>query len=164
MKLLACLAVTVLAMSVSANATIHNVNVLLDGLQEVPPVATPATGTATVVFNDVTGEMSVTGTFQDMIGTSTNAHVHGYAGPGVAVGVVFGLTFDAGVTSGNFSGNGVIPGGNINDVLNGLTYINVHSSFKAGGEIRGQIIIPEPASIGLLGLAGLPLLSRRRRA
>jgi hypothetical protein len=149
-----------------AGATVHNVQVLLDGLQETPPVATPGTGFADVSFDDVTGQMVVSnGTFQNMIGTSSDAHVHGYAAAGAGpVGVVFGLTFQAGVSTGTFSGSGIIPGGNIDEVMNGLTYINIHSTFRPGGELRGQVIIPEPASGALALVAtGTLLLPRRRR-
>jgi hypothetical protein len=151
--------------SARANAAQYVANVFLDGLQEVPPVATTGTGTATVTFDDVTGMMNVNGSFSNMIGTSNNAHVHGYAAAGAPAGVVFGLTFDAGVTSGNFSGSGTIPAGNIADVLNDLTYINIHSSFRPGGEVRGQIdlmLIPEPASVVLAVIAVLGVCSFRR--
>ncbi|MCC6682505.1 MAG: CHRD domain-containing protein [Phycisphaeraceae bacterium] len=156
-----CCVVFVLSalLATQAQAVVHNVNVFLDGLQEVPPVATPATGTATVLFDDVTGDMTVTGSFSDLIGTANNAHVHGYSGPGVNSAALIPLTFTA-ATSGTFSGNGVVD---IANTLAGLTYINVHSTFRPGGEIRGQIIIPEPASAGLLGAcAGAALLRRRR--
>lgn len=147
----------------SVSATVHNVGVNLDGSQEVGPVATTGTGFASVSFDDVSGAMSVIGTFSNLIGTSNNAHVHGYSGFGVNSGAIISLTFDFGVTSGNFSGNGIIPAGNIDDVMDGLTYINIHSSFRPGGEIRGQIIVPEPATASLVCLGGLLLAARRRR-
>lgn len=147
----------------TSQATMLTADIFLDGLQEDPPVATPGTGTGTATFDTVSGALSVSGTFSDLIGTTTIAHVHGYSAVNVASGVVFGITVDLGVTSGSFSGNGVIPAGNIADVLNGLSYVNIHSTFKSGGEIRGQIMnfVPEPTSI-LLGVAGLGLLLLRR--
>lgn len=150
----------------TANAALWQFDVNIDGLQEVPPVATPGFGTAQAIFNDVSGEMTITGTFSSLIGTSNNAHLHGYANPGINAGVVFGLTFDVGVTSGNISGNGIIPAGRIADTLNGLTYINIHSTFRPGGEIRGQLIdpvlVPEPATVTLFGLGAFAVLRRRR--
>jgi hypothetical protein len=96
-----------------------------------------------------------------MFGTSSDAHIHGYAAAGAGpVGVVFGLAFQAGVSTGTFSGSGIIPGGNIDEVMNGLTYINIHSTFRPGAKLRGKIVIPKPASGALaLSAAGSPLSS-----
>lgn len=56
----------------------------------------------------------------------------------------------------------------INGLLNGLTYLNVHTTAFPGGEIRGFLIaIPEPETNALL-LAGLAMIGfvtgKRRRA
>ncbi len=158
--------VMLMANCLTTQAAIKTANVFLDGLQEVPPVATPATGSAAVTFDTVTGAMSVSGTFSDLIGTSIAAHVHGYQPAGVLAGVVFGINYDMGVNSGTFSGNGIIPAIRIMDVLNGLTYINIHSTFKPGGEIRGQIVnfVPEPATLAFaVSGIGLALMRRNRR-
>lgn len=136
----------------------------LDGAQEAPPNASPGVGVADVSFDDVSGQMVVSnGAFSGLIGTSSDAHVHGFSDPNVASGVLFPLTFTPGVTAGEFSGSGTIA--NIAGMMNNLTYINIHSSVFGGGEIRGQIIIPEPAS-SLLTLAATAMLAmtRRRRA
>jgi hypothetical protein len=165
-KLFVVLAVVGLLFATApVKATLWTSNIYLDGLQEVGPVATTGTGSATVTFDDLSGAMNVTGLFQNLIGTANNAHVHGYAGPGVNAGVVFGLTWTAN-TSGTITGAGVIPAPRIPDVLNGLTYINVHSTFRPGGEIRGQITdfrVPEPSTIALAVGAIVGVVAFRHR-
>jgi hypothetical protein len=161
-----------LALAAPASATTYQVQVLLTGANERPtPVGTEGFGTATVTFDDQTGAMSVTGDFFALSSNANNAHVHGYApqgNPGDAGTTgppVFGLTFTAAMF-GAFSGSGTVPSDRIDDVLAGLTYINVHSVNFPAGEIRGQIVVPEPTSalLGGLGLAGLARFGRRRAA
>jgi hypothetical protein len=148
-----------------ADAALYKFNVVMDGFQETPPVATTGSGTAMVFYNDVTGMMDVNGTFDGLIGNTTAAHVHGFAPPGMPAGVIFPLTVSPG-TSGTVMGSGTI--GDSASVLAGLTYINIHSNFRPGGEIRGQIagpmLIPEPASVSLLGIGVAGLFSFRRRS
>ncbi|GMU20205.1 MAG: hypothetical protein AMXMBFR13_03040 [Phycisphaerae bacterium] len=147
----------------AANAAQRTFTASLDGAQVFGGVATPGTGSATLMFDDVTGDYTLTGTFQDLIGTTTNAHVHGpdpIGGDGA--GVMFGITFDAGVTSGNISGAGTMSPTHLQIVLDREAYINIHTSHRPGGEIRGQLL-PEPSSLGLLAVGSVALLRRRRR-
>jgi hypothetical protein len=55
----------------------------------------------------------------------------------------------------------------INAAYQGRAYLNIHSSFAPGGEIRGFLTsVPEPATWGLMlagfGVAGAGLRLRRR--
>ena len=59
---------------------------------------------------------------------------------------------------------GLFPEEYSRDLLGGNTYVDIHTANNPDGQIRGQLV-PEPATIGLLGLgfaAGLLRLARRR--
>jgi hypothetical protein len=144
----------------------------LDGAQETPPVVTTGIGSATGTLTGGPGSWVFTysGTFQNLIGTTNNAHIH-QAPPGVPGGVVHPLdVWSIGVSSGTFSGDWRFDDGTnpLTDALAGSLvaggmYFNLHSTFRPGGEIRGQIlIVPEPAGAGLVILAAGALLARRR--
>lgn len=150
-----------IAVSSVAQADVVVYQFVLDGLQEVPSVATPGIGNANVVLNTLTGAVSITGSYEGLIGGINNAHLHGLAPVGVNAGVIFGLNFTPGTTSGIFTGNGILNPTQIQGMLDGLTYINIHSTFRPGGEIRGQVV-PTPAGIALLGLGGLVAARRQR--
>jgi hypothetical protein len=70
-----------------------------------------------------------------------------------------------GIWNGN-EGNNTTLAAQLNSLLNGGLYFNVHTSDHAGGEIRGQVLlVPEPSSLLLCcGLAGITwAISRRKR-
>jgi hypothetical protein len=187
-RLILCLAALLVASN--TEAAIITFTAQLDGPSENPPVVSPGTGTALVTYDDVTHMLTVDIDFQDLVGPTTVAHIHCCVAPPGTVGVAtFPGTFPgfpAGVTSGSYLGSwnlgdaGSYTAGFLNNFGGGTAagaeaallagfdagqaYVNIHTSFAPGGEIRGFLQqAPEPATLSLLGLGAAALLVRRRR-
>ena len=140
-----------------AQATVLTYDVTISGAESVPPNATPATGSAVVIVDDVLNTVSVDLTFSGLIGgPATAAHIHCCVPPTANGPVVIPFTSFPNTTSGTYSNifSGVSTA-DIQGIENGLAYINIHNAEFPAGEIRGDILaaVPEPTTLGLLGLA-----------
>lgn len=129
--------------STSADGNTITYNVALSGAQEVPPVSTAATGSATFVVDLATGAVSGSVTFANLSSNSTGAHIHQGAA-GTNGGVIVPLAGGENRTTGVYT----VPAGSTYTAAqiaalktNGL-YVNVHTTVHPGGEIRGQINTP----------------------
>ncbi len=106
----------------------------LNGMQEVPPTNSTASGEATLLLSPDETSASITLNFRGLSSQQTAAHIHGPAAPGSNGPVVFPLP--SGQVS-DFQIN--LTAGQVQDLKAGMLYVNVHSSTFNNGEIRGQI-------------------------
>lgn len=124
----------------TTSGTISTFEIALTGSKEVPPNPTTATGVLIGTYDDATNTLSFDLVFNGLIGTTTAAHFHGPATPGVNAGVQVPLAgLPVGVSSGTYSNTFVLTPAQESDLLNGLWYVNVHTTLYPGGEIRGQV-------------------------
>jgi hypothetical protein len=153
--------VAILGVAASSHAILYTFNNPINGAQEVPSVVTSGSGTVSGTFDSVTRLFTLNVTVNNLIGNVTDAHVHkGVAG--VSGGVVFGLGGTRGSKSYTLAHQSTITAAQAADLLANAWYVNVHTSFRTGGEVRGQILpVPEPMTMVVLG-AGLIAASRRR--
>jgi hypothetical protein len=146
----------------------------LDGAQEVPPTSSTGTGSATLMLDLSLDTLTVNMSFSNLLAPETNATIDGPAPPGVEAPISL-YTLDV-QTPGGLSGsvdNQVITltdlgnytvAQQISDLESGLWYINVQSVLFFEGEIRGQIVTPEPSSLALASIGIVTLLVWRYRA
>ncbi|MDZ7801080.1 MAG: CHRD domain-containing protein [Trueperaceae bacterium] len=100
--------------------------------------ATPS-GSATATLNEAEDTLTISGDFSGLTGPATGAHIHGPAEEGETEGVVFPLNVDA-AASGELSGTwDDITEDEVQQLRDGLFYVNVHTDLNAAGEIRGQL-------------------------
>ena len=187
-----CLA-SILLTGSSMYASVVTYVVNLDGPSESPANASPGIGFATITIDSILNTLRVQVTFSGLLGTTTASHIHSptpspFTGvAGVATTTPSFAGFPLNVTSGTFdntldltlassynpafvTANGGTTASAETALLAGIAtgeaYLNIHTSVVPGGEIRGFLVaVPEPATLGFVGLALAVLLvfGRRRR-
>lgn len=189
MRRLATLVATISLLVAPTASAVTIFNAVIDGIQEVPPNGSAASGTASLTLNDTQDRLtiSIQLTGIDLDGNQTGdpgddltiAHIHraafGANGP-----VVFGFVGPNSDLNGDLvidalagtivsawdanEGAGTTLAAELANLFAGGLYINIHTSDFPGGEIRGQIV-PEPATALLVasGLVGMALRTRSQR-
>jgi hypothetical protein len=162
----------------------------LSGAQEVPPVNTDASGSATVTISSDGSSLSYRVSYQGLSGAASAAHIHfgarGQNGP-----VILPLEHGASPFSGTLTATNLerVPDGPqsfaaaVREIRQGDMYVNIHTAANPGGEIRGQLSCrqmpatstaadpsdsdgqaPLPAALLIAGMLGLALAGRRVRS
>ena len=111
----------------------------LNGLNEVPANASPATGYGFCVLDNAGANLSYSVTYSGLVAPRTASHFHGPATTAQNAAVVFAIA-GAGPTADVITGSWAIDATNLTRLQSGLLYFNVHSTTFGGGEIRGQIL------------------------
>jgi CHRD domain len=184
-----CFAALVMLANPGANAQIVYI-ANLSGPNESPPNASAGTGFAQVTIDLALHTLTVHADFSNLSGTTTIAHVHAptmdpFTGTaGVATQTPSFTDFPSGVTSGTYdhlfgtldtatwnaafvTANGGTAAGAeaafAQALADGKAYFNIHSSMFPGGEIRGFLVVPEPATVSLILIGGFGLFLAKRR-
>lgn len=167
-----------LLIGTSVQAATFSFTTGLNAANEFVPGSSPATGTATLTFDDVAKSVTVFEQWQGLTSAITINHVHcctAVAGagnsptvidfaPGTATAGSYSATFVAGATL-NFTLAEFAP--LLAGTQAGQAYVNLHTDNNKGGEIRGFLApVPEPETYALmaLGLGVVGLWTRRRSA
>lgn len=112
----------------------------MTGSNEVPRVATPATGRVDAVLDKNTRLFRWKLSFSNLSGPATAGHFHGPAAIGANAGIA--LPFKAPVTT-PLEGRATLTPAQATDLLSGKWYANIHTVAHPSGEIRGQMILRE---------------------
>lgn len=111
----------------------------LAGGNEVPAVDTAASGTAYVTLNTDSGLLDMT-VLTSGLANPTASHLHGgFAGSNGDV--IVGTEQDANDVSMFTIDGGTLTADQVQALLAGGTYVNVHSQEVPAGEIRGQVLV-----------------------
>lgn len=140
-------------------------DVPLNGPQVVPPNTAPGMGMASLSLDTITRDLVISGTYNNLVGIVTEAHIH-RGNPGSNGPALVTLTHTGG-RNGTFSGAATLNQGAANSVLNGMAYVDVHTTVVTDGEIRGQLLEVDnldcpaelPADPVLTDCGGAPNLS-----
>jgi hypothetical protein len=109
---------------------------VIDPNQETPPVpGSNGRGLGLFTYNPAAHTLSYHITYGGLGSAETAAHIHGFTGHGFPSGVVHPLP-----ATNPKVGVWTIPTGMDQAVIDGLTYVNIHTATWGGGEIRGQIV------------------------
>jgi hypothetical protein len=115
------------------------------GAYETSPVNTAGNGLGTFML--VGTQLTYTVNFRGLSGPATAGHIHGPAPMGQNASVMIPFTVPA-ATEGTISGTVGLTPAQLAAVVDGHTYVNLHTATSPAGEIRGQIVA-QPVAVPL---------------
>ena len=125
-----------------------NFIIVMNGLQESPSNASPATGSGTAILNAAQTQLTVNYSFSGLVATQSNQHIHN-AVPGIAGPVKKNLPTGSPVVNFVWStsdGTQPLTAPMVAELLAERMYVNIHSTTFPGGEIRGQLLLEQVAT------------------
>ena len=133
-KSAAALAVVALLAAGSAHAEIVHFTATLNGAGEVPPNSTAGKGELSAELETTEKTLAWRASYSGLTGPATAAHFHGPAAPGANAPPQVMITDPA-----HIGGSALLNDKQVEDLLAGKWYFNVHTAANPGGEIRGQV-------------------------
>lgn len=107
----------------------------LSGANEVPPNDSAATGMAEATLDTETRELTFSISYEGLSGPAIGAHIHGPIGAGANAGIMIPFS----TTESPIEGTLELNDAQMAEILEGLTYVNIHTQKFPGGELRGQL-------------------------
>src|SRR6185437_13365506 len=115
----------------------------LTGAEQVPPVETPAKGSAAITYDPATRVVTWAITYSGLSAPATMAHFHGPAEKGKNAPVLIWLSTKGTPAASPFKGEATLTPEQAQQFTAGEWYVNVHTQEHPGGEIRGQVLPPK---------------------
>lgn len=131
-------------------------SVAMSGQFERPALNNTASGFGTMRIEG--NQLYIDLRYSGLSGTATAGHIHGPANASVNAGVIIDLSpYNGGAWGSSGTISGVIPLTPAHKamILDGKTYVNIHTSANPGGEVRGQIM-PVVLQANITGLNERP--------
>ena len=141
MIFLACAAYA--AWAESAYAAPISFTAPLTGAEEIPPVETPAKGSAAITYDPATRVVTWTITYTGLAAPATMVHFHGPAEKGKNAPVAIWVSTKGSPAESPSKGEATLTPEQAQQFQAGEWYINVHTQAHRGGEIRGQVEPPK---------------------
>lgn len=109
----------------------------LSGANEVPVNSSPGSGALEASLDKQTSVLSWTLTYSGLTGPVKAGHFHGPAMAGANAGVALGFT---GSVESPIKGSATLTAAQVDALMAGNWYVNLHTAANPGGEVRGQLM------------------------